>query len=337
VIRVCIVGTQRSGSNLVRLMFDALPDVVAPPSAHELQDLAPLVPRFRLDDGRAGVIDLIDQIRALIDLNALPWPAFDNSTETILGHLPEPPSLIRAVFAFYDALAESTYSTAWVSKNLENVHWISRIQAEYRDVHFLHLVRDPRDVALSFAKAPIGPKDPVAIALKWMIDQRAAIDARVDVPPAQWHTLRYEDLVADPAASFSACCRELGVAWDPASLDFNRRSAASDAAGLSALWKNLDRPVNRDSVGKYRDPEQRAFVVEVEEALGPLIDAFDYERLTQTTKQYTPAEIDAVRARDAELRRQAEAARDRSGDHIYARRERFLAGLRDDLIGTGGS
>src|SRR5690349_10354704 len=102
--RVQLVGTQRSGSNLLRLMLGQLQEVFAPPSAHELRDFQSLASKYGDLSKPGNAARLAGDVGTLIDLNALPWPPFPDRTEGILQEL-SGTSLAHMIVATYDAYA----------------------------------------------------------------------------------------------------------------------------------------------------------------------------------------------------------------------------------------
>jgi hypothetical protein len=95
---------------------------------------------------------------------------------------------------------------------------------------FVHLVRDGRDVGLSVlswkkvvvrgelvANLPTWEKDrTTTVALWWERLVRLGREDGAPLGPAQYHELRYEALVADPASECEALCAFLGVPYDEA-------------------------------------------------------------------------------------------------------------------------
>ena len=70
---IFMIGIQRSGSNLLRLMLNELPEIAAPHPPHILQRMMPLVPRYgdlRVD--RAFAL-LVDDVCRLVETNPVPW------------------------------------------------------------------------------------------------------------------------------------------------------------------------------------------------------------------------------------------------------------------------
>ena len=87
------------------------------------------------------------------------------------------------------------------------------------DLRVLHLVRDPRAAAYSWAKKKAQPdsadrefmhrKTPTQSAVLWGA-WNAAIEALWRTTPEKYLRLRYEDLIADPRVSFGAILRLVG-------------------------------------------------------------------------------------------------------------------------------
>ncbi|GAA5041447.1 8-oxo-dGTP pyrophosphatase MutT (NUDIX family) [Thermocatellispora tengchongensis] len=333
--RVQLVGTQRSGSNLLRLLLGSLPDVFAPPSAHKLRDFQDLVPRYgRLRELR-GRKALVEDMGRLVDLNALRWPRIPGRTRAVLAEM-RGSSLAHAVLAFYDAHARHLDKDVWVCKCLENVHLVEQLAETGLPILYVHLVRDPRDVAASFLRAPIGPKDPQAIALRWLDDQEAGLTARGLVGDGDWLTLRYEDLVADPEKALKPLCDRLVLPWSPRALEFHRRPEARSAAALSELWANLDRPIRRDRVAAYRESADPEVVRAVEDITRDQMPVFGYQADRNATAiRLSAGERELVLARDRRLRAKLRAKRDPETEAVHMRRSEFLDQLRADPFPQG--
>jgi hypothetical protein len=328
-IRVQLVGTQRSGSNMLRLMLGQLDDVFAPPSAHELRDFQPLIHKYFPLNEHANLQRLADDLGRLIDLNALAWPCIPNRTKRMIDAF-SGSTLADAIIALYDAHARFFSASCWVSKCLENVYYVDQLLAANTSILYVHLIRDPRDVAASFIAAPIGPKDPGAIALRWREDQLAAEQARVLVGNRRWIVLRYEDLVKEPRTILGEFCRFAKIEWSEVALDFHLSKSAATAAEISVLWKNLNRPIDSRRIGTYRTELGKETVEIIEGITGDVMQQFRY---TPETDGPTVIPNDTERRRilavDAELRTRASVTRDPEAEQLHLRREYFLDTLRD--------
>ncbi|MCX4472012.1 sulfotransferase [Micromonospora sp. NBC_01655] len=312
-----MVGTQRSGSNMLRLMLAQL-GVFAPPSTHLIADFRPMSVSY-LGPGGLGLGRLVEDVLAMVKVNVLAWPDGPPEVGDVLKRCRRA-DLGEVFRAVYDAGAARCGRTHWVSKDLENMHHADLVQAAATDIRVMHLVRDPRDVALSFASAPIGPKDPRVIGRAWARDQAAAARWRQRAPADHWREVRYEALVADAEGELGRICTFLGLPFREDALAFHRRDDAIGAPRLSALWMNLDSPVLADNVGKYRRPEHREFVSLVEEAAAESLRDHGYSPAqTLTERVYSPEELAAIHARDEALR---QLARDRVDPAVEARHRR---------------
>lgn len=213
-----MIGTQRSGSNLLRLMLAQLPGMFAPPSAHILKELDPVLKL----NAQVGLQQLVLYAARLVDCNVLKWPQGAPSANDILrncqGISPE-----HVFCAVYDSGAKLSGAANWLCKCLEHVHHIDRIQMAIPALNVIHIIRDPRDVALSFAEIPVGPKEPRVIALSWVADQEAALKFRALTPQDRWIEVRYESLINDPSFELRRICDKFGLTFVADALDYYRR------------------------------------------------------------------------------------------------------------------
>lgn len=331
--RVQLVGTQRSGSNLLRLMLGQLQEVFAPPSAHELRDFQSLASQYGDLSKPRNAASLASDVGTLIDINALPWPPFPDRTERILQEL-FGASLAHMIVATYDAYARFYSAGCWVSKCLENIYYADQIEATKVPMIFVHLIRDPRAVAASFASAPIGPKDPRAIALSWRDDQLACMQVRAIVGDSRWVEVRYEDLLERPRGALEKLCRLANIEWSDEAMSFHRSKAASTAANLSTLWTNLDRPIDRGRISAYRSQLSEDAVRAVELITSDLMQDFGYTPdISNSVMLPNEEERKIISESDKELKLRARESRDMNSEDVHLRRERFLQALKERLQG----
>ncbi|MGP4104620.1 sulfotransferase family protein [Nonomuraea sp. KM90] len=296
-----MIGTQRSGSNMLRLMLGRLPEVFAPPSTHVIEDFSQLIGSYGDLRMEENLRLLIGDVIRVIETNVLKWPAHRLSVDRVLERC-RGASLEHVYSACHDAAAESG-CTAWVSKSLENVSYLDRLQSAIPDLAVLHLIRDPRDVALSFATAPIGPKHPAMIGWAWARDQYAAAAARELFPARRWAEIRYEALVDRTHETIAELCRAYNLQFSKDVTEFYRAADAQYATRRSSLWLNLDKPVQGKNVGRHRQPQHRAFVHMVESAAYDAMTAYGYKPLYATHQhEYSPVEVKRIEQEDESLR-----------------------------------
>lgn len=330
---VFMIGTQRSGSNLLRLMLNELPEIAAPHPPHILQRLMPLVPGYGDLECDENFALLVDDVCRLVELNPVPWEGVVLDRAAVARRCTER-SLVAVFGAVYAIAAEHWGKRDWCCKSLANIHYLDEIERYFGEqARYIYLFRDGRDVAVSFRKAVVGEKHFYHIAREWAGTQRLALRFRESILASRFISLRYEDLVTDPEATARDLCRFLDVPFRRSMLEFYKSEEAQRAASASALWGNVIRPVMRDNVGKFRHEATEEDIRIFESVAGDVLDALGYTRVCVPRGQEQVYSEEDVRGFDAmnawfkeEVRRKTDRAdlerRDRQAaliDEIRAR------------------
>ena len=124
---IFMIGTQRSGSNLLRLMINQLPEVAAPHPPHILQRLMPMLSGYGDLKQNAGFMRLVDDVCQLVELNPVPWEGVQLDRQDVAFRCSE--RSLAAVFgAVYDIMAEARGAQTWCCKSLANIHYLNEIE-----------------------------------------------------------------------------------------------------------------------------------------------------------------------------------------------------------------
>lgn len=245
-----IVGTERSGSNLLRLMLNELKDVAIPHPPHIMRDLRGLLPMYGdLRNGEAFRRLVKDAIR-LVELHFAPW-TIAIAPEEVEGLCPRH-DLYSIYAAIYEIYRRHSGKPRWGCKSTFMIHHIGEILSHHERPQFIHLVRDPRDVAVSARSSVFCHYHPYYVGRLWAEEQRKAVYWSEKLPGSTWMTVRYEDLIRDPEKTMRAICKFLRVRFTSRSLRFFERAAALDLAGLSRSWENVGRPILSGNSGKFK-------------------------------------------------------------------------------------
>ncbi len=282
-----IVGVGRSGTTLLRLMLDAHPELAIPSETHFLPTLL----------AEAAGADRALFFRTLTGSET--WPNMALGTEELEQALDavEPFSPAEGLRAFYRLYARRLGKTRWGDKSPPYRRHMATIQRALPEAHFVHMIRDGRDVALSYRGLWFGPGDDIEAQARFWVDEigrarRQATDLR------HYAELRYEDLVADPEASLRRLCQDLDLAFDPAMLAYHRASAERlaetksafgpagstprDLDAFLAIHERVSRPPDAGRIGRWRSempPEQQRLY---EAIAGPLLAELGYETRFRT-------------------------------------------------------
>jgi hypothetical protein len=272
-----MIGTQRSGSNLFRLMLNQLPDLAAPHPPHILIRLLPLVPTYGdLSDPQTFAL-LVDDACRLVESNPVEWEGVVLDRADIAARC-DRHDLYAVMAAIYDTIRDAWGKRIWVCKSLGNVKYASELADRFDDARFIYLYRDGRDVALSFTRAVEGEKHYYNIAQDWHRAQQSALALRERIGDERVLSVSYEDLTQDESGTMQRVCRILGIEFSDSS-DFYKTDEAKRAATASNLWENVTKPVMKDNTGKFLKSTSETDLRIFESVAGDSLDALGYERV----------------------------------------------------------
>ena len=325
---ILMIGTQRSGSNLMRLMLNQVPMVEAPHPPHILQRLMPLLPTYG-DLSVSSVFRLlVDDVCRLVELNPVPWEGVvldrDDVTARCRQH-----SLVAVFAAVYDVLAETRGAKTWCCKSLANVHYVPEINAYLPDAKYIYLYRDGRDVAVSFKKAVVGQKHFYHIAQDWAKAQRAALTMQAQLDDSQFFSISYETLTSCTEQTLQNLCAFLDVAYDPSMLDFHQSNEATSTASSSSLWTNVTKPVMSQNTKKFLKEATEEEVKIFELVAGDVLDQLGYERTQTRPNDGADFSTETIAQFDAENRRLKAQVQDTMDPEDWERRRRQTALLEE--------
>ncbi|WP_330460376.1 sulfotransferase [Streptomyces sp. NBC_00820] len=270
---VLIIGTERSGSNLLRLMLDAHSRITVPHPPHFMRYFAPLAERYgdlAHEDNRARLVaDALGLLRRHIH----PWPHPVDADRVTKAATP---TLFGVVAAIYEEHRRAEGASRWGCKSTFMVDHVEEVLAEYPGARFVWLVREPCDVAASAKRAVFGPSHPYRMALLWRRQQERALAAQDTWGPDVVRLLRYEDLVAAPERELTALCAFLGERMEPAMLAHHTTVAARQTSALSESWRQAGKPVSTSRVGAHRTALTERERLLVDKVTGPVKQALGY-------------------------------------------------------------
>jgi hypothetical protein len=246
---IFILGTERSGSNLVRLILNSHSRIAVPHPPHIVKYFAPLEPLYGDLTNTIAFRRLVDDVLRLLDTHIYQWDVPVDAAEVAK-------TADRSVFGVYAAVQDQyragTGKARWGCKSTFMIDHIGAILERFPDARLIFLVRDPRDVAVSSRKSVFSTFHPYFTAQLWRDQQTVGIEWLDRLPEGRVFLLHYEELTADPEGSVRRLCDYIGEAFEPGMLRFFETDEAKKSASLSESWGNTNRPVSRASVEQWR-------------------------------------------------------------------------------------
>jgi hypothetical protein len=212
---VFIVGCERSGTTMLRLMLDSHPSLAIPNESHFIVSL---YPAGWLAARRSPVQTLE---RVLEDESFARWE-LDPMVVRQLATVTRPSSyadVIRTVFAAY---AAREGKPRWGDKSPTYLARIPLLAELFPGAQFIHIIRDGREVAASLASQAWGPPTAIAGAAMWKTRVREGRRAGSRLPPGRYMEVRVEQLVDEPEQVLRTICGFLHEEFAPGMLDYHR-------------------------------------------------------------------------------------------------------------------
>src|SRR5215218_719242 len=242
-----IVGNDRSGTTMLRLIVDRGPDAAVPPESMFLTDFA-----TAFDAGGPRDADAARRLMRAV------WEHPKVRLWDLPGQPPEVPSGLSAQDAYrfivaapFEAYAAAHGKPRWGDKTPHYVHHVDHLLRVFPRARFVVLVRDGRDVALSLRRMPFGPNNAWAAAQWWARGIRAGLHA-VEAHPEHVMTVRYEDLVAAPEEHVRAVCAFAGLRFEPDMLALERADRSLIVDDQKSWFPTLFEGINTRSSGRWR-------------------------------------------------------------------------------------
>lgn len=238
---VLVLGMPRSGTTLVEQILGGHPDVAPGGELHDLKD---------------------------VTYNFMP-----GHTITRIGEIPdgELEAVVRQMSGIYaDALAQyGDGDRVVIDKMPENFKLVGLAAILMPNLKVVHVRRDPRDVCFSIWKLQFDNEghaygNRFEDLAHYYRAHEALIAHWRSIFPGLIHTVRYEELVADPETEGRRLVEHCGLDWSPGLLDLSASGRAVRTASATQVREGL----NTKGVGRWRAHEA---------ALRPMLDALEAE------------------------------------------------------------
>jgi hypothetical protein len=183
----------------------------------------------------------------------------------------------EAISAAFTAYAHVNGKSRWGDKTPRYVEHLDLLADLFPDARFIHLIRDGRNVALSYAHVPFGPKTVGKAAHLWSQRVMAGREAGPRLGAARYLEILYEDLVEDAPGETKDICDFLDLEFDPGMLDYTEKARGSVLPRASMYNPRVTEPpqTNVRSWQQSMPPGQ----VEIFEAVaGATLSLLGYDR-----------------------------------------------------------
>lgn len=268
-----IVGAQRSGTTMLRLMLNRHPQLSIP---FESGFILPFFRRLH----QYGDLSQPGHARHLLSDISTYWPVADWGR-----WIKDPEAILSCPIGGYADLVHAIFQTH--ARAQGKTIWGDKTPGQEADLHILwklfpgcriiHLVRDGRDVAQSNRRVSWGIHSLPRAASDWR--WKVTLGHKIgSVLGMCYREIKYEDLVQRPESTLREICSFLGVAYDGSMLAYHE-SARQEMPDGTLVWHgNSVRPPDPSLVYAWKRSMSRSDRIIFEQIAGDALDLLGYER-----------------------------------------------------------
>jgi len=312
---IFVLGCPRSGTTLLQLMLHAHPRIAIPPETRFV--LTSYEGRNKFGDLRAEASRRALGRSIVTERQTLFYDLGLDAEEVLEEIVAGPPTLGSAIGIVFRAYSRRFDKPRWGDKRPGYYQYIPALLRMFPDAQIVHLIRDGRDCVASLQTMPWFNQDFYAAVCTWVEAIDSGRRAARQLPAGTYFELRYEQLVAEPAARLAELCGFLGEDYDPAMAE-PRKIAGRTIPERKSWHADTQRAVTAAPAGTWQDRLAPWEIALCEAAMGGRLRALGYE-VTGSGGRPSAAHL-ARYARSAALHRGA--ARKRGlRDRLERRRE----------------
>lgn len=280
-----IVGSQRSGLQLLQSLLNSRPDLALPPPTYLLNKFMPHLDKFGESSDDFDIEILVDHVCTFVERNPVPW--LDNTGDRIFFDRDAVVDMVESygemfsksipweekkkcyLVAIMDQLnsiyATNNKKTTWICECLDSAEYHHLLKKYYSKdrLRYLYLVRDPRDVVLSLKAMPVENCHVYALSKAWNEVQHNVLEILEDKEDSKLvHVLKYDNLLLNPRSTAEKLNAFLGYSTTKDKIVDNVRklwmtATGKTETGVSAVTNNDENAVDGDKESQPKRATRR--------------------------------------------------------------------------------
>jgi hypothetical protein len=288
-----ILGRPRSGTTLLKTLFDAHPNVKIPP---ELPVFLPLYQKFRHVKvwDTAQILSFIDHVFQPNVFNNRRVENLKIDRETFTAELLklENNCTIQDLLIKLNEHSFSVFPKEEIKlvgdKNPVYSIYLTRLLRMFPGARFVCIIRDYRDNFISMKNlrdVKLEAPDLVLQVARWVYITRLFLACQKRFPD-RFYIIRYEDLVVKPEDSFNEICAFLSITYAPEVFDYHKKKdellKIFPNPVIGKIHKSLMDPVNTGRMDLWKSQLTETEVRIADQVAGKTADRMGYVRKATT-------------------------------------------------------
>lgn len=275
---IFIVGANRSGTTLLRLLLNAHSEIAIPDEINYFYGFTGMEVSYeQWDEPQLSPAQYVAFVDRFLSSNQAKVSELDLSA--VRAEILSAPQDFRRPYDVLLTRWAAHYGKArWGEKTPGNIYHSNILIDMFPDARFIHVVRDPRGGVASMQRVSFFGADATFNALnrhKIMTHGRDWL-ARA-VPAAQRMEVRYEDLVGAPQRTLEQVCTFVGAAFEPEMLRFHQNADHFMLHEAAATYnRTATRPISSTEAEKWRAQLNDTEIAIIERVCGDEMAEFGY-------------------------------------------------------------
>ena len=282
-----IIGRSRSGTTLVRTLFDAHPSVNVSLECPFILDLHKQYEGI-INWDKKTLLDFYNSLQkqSFIDYYSFSEMNFNHPQlkEDILAceRNCSFQTLIKLIYYHFVSDFEKREIKILGDKNPSYSLQIEKLFSLFPDAKYIYITRDYRDNILSVQKAGFGkkPQSVEQIAIKWRSAAKHT-NKLMKQNPQSFLWVKYEDFVTNPSKNFKEMCNFLGIGYDASVFDFYKKKEQATFYSkdiMEKYQKSLFNPIDTSKVEGWKKTMPEKDVRAADLIIGKYAELSGYDR-----------------------------------------------------------
>jgi hypothetical protein len=262
-----IIGCPRSGTTLMRLIFNSHPELAIPDETGIFDWLYNRPLYKKLLPLKASKNQVL--VKSLGEVVTKQFDALPASKRK------SPKAIIDFLLQSYAQREQKSY---WGEKTPLNIYYLATILNIYPDATIIYMIRDPRAVASSFkryvdhkrGKEDFWITEDVNKAIKlWKTSVEQAMEFKNQIT-----FVKYEDFVRKPQSTIQRLCEIIGLPYQDRMFEFYKNNSPDN----QEVWhRETTKPVNQSNIDKWQSELSEEEIRTIERDLKDYMEKFDYQ------------------------------------------------------------
>jgi len=277
-----ILGRPRSGTTLVRTVFDAHPNISIPLETIVIPELFPEFGRIKEWDKEKIIRFFNKAIKLRYYSN---WSSDSEKLKNDLLKLEGKASysdFIKTFYLNYVSFYDKNQITLIGDKTPYNSNHIPLLIKLFPKAKFIHIIRDPHEHILSMKKVDFGSNSALVISQNWKILNKK-IERAKRKNPEKFITVKFEDFLMTPEKFLKEWCEFLSIEYSESMMKFyeikDQVNEHYTPEQVNKVHSSLLKPIVPGKINAWMDKMSKKDAMICEFVTSRYINSYGYSRM----------------------------------------------------------